>query len=123
MTDSWFLESPEVRVEGSATIEWLDDAFLMLRSVFDGKPDWEWVIGHSDSEERYVVLYHDGRGVCRVFDMTFADGEWTMDRADPDFHQRFIASVEANRILSRFEASEDEGKTWRKDFDMIFERA
>jgi hypothetical protein len=122
MTDAWFLDSPDVRVEGSATIEWLGDAFLMLRSIFDGKPDWEWVIGRSDSHERYVVLYHDNRGVCRVFDMTFGDGDWRMERYDPDFHQRLIATVEPDRILSRFEASEDEGRTWRKDFDMIFER-
>ena len=122
MTDAWFLESPEVKVEGSAKIEWLGDAFLVLTSVFDGEPDWEWVIGRSDSEDRFVVLYHDNRGVCRVFDMTFGGGEWRMERADPDFHQRFIATVEPDRILSRFEASEDEGRTWRKDFDMIFER-
>ena len=122
MTDAWFLDSPDVKVEGTATIEWLGEAFLVLRSVFDGKPDWEWVIGRSDSEERFVVLYHDNRGVCRVFDMTFGDGEWRMERANPDFHQRLIATVEPDRILSRFEASEDAGKTWRKDFDMIFER-
>jgi hypothetical protein len=30
--------------------------------------------------------------------------------------------VESDRIVSRWEASEDLGKTWRKDFDLIFER-
>jgi hypothetical protein len=54
--------------------------------------------------------------------MTFGDGHWTLVRLDPDFHQRFIASVEADRIVGRWEASEDFGTTWRKDFDLIFER-
>jgi hypothetical protein len=54
--------------------------------------------------------------------MTFGDGQWTLVREDPDLHQRFIATVESDRIAGRWEASEDLGKTWRKDFDLIFER-
>jgi hypothetical protein len=51
------------------------------------------------------------------------DGEhWTMTRQDPDFHQRFIADIEPDRILGRWEASEDKGKTWRKDFDLTLNR-
>ncbi len=45
-----------------------------------------------------------------------------LTRNDPDFHQRFIGTVEPNRIEGRWEASEDAGATWRKDFDLIFER-
>jgi len=30
--------------------------------------------------------------------------------------------VADNRIVGRWEASEDEGSTWRKDFDLVFER-
>jgi hypothetical protein len=37
--------------------------------------------------------------------------------------QRFIADVGSDRIAGRWEASEDHGSTWRKDFDLIFERA
>jgi hypothetical protein len=68
------------------------------------------------------MLYHDERGVLRVFEMTFADGEWRLVRTDPDFHQRFIGIVGPDRIDGRWEASEDAGTTWRKDFDLIFER-
>lgn len=42
---------------------------------------------------------------------------------DPDFHQRLVGRVTPDRIDARFEASEDAGATWRKDFDLIFERA
>jgi hypothetical protein len=123
LTNSWFLDSLETKVEGSATVEWLDDAFLILRSDLGaGERDWTWVFGRSDANDRYVLLYHDGRGVARVFDMTFGDGEWTISREDPDFHQRIISTVEPNRIVSDVGASDDAGNTWRKDFDLIWER-
>lgn len=122
MTNAWFLD-PGVEGEGSATIGWLGDAFLeMTATLGTDAGTWHWVIGRSDARERFVLLYHDQRGVLRVFDMTFADGEWTLAREDPDFHQRFIATVARDRIDARFEASEDAGVTWRKDFDLIFER-
>jgi hypothetical protein len=35
--------------------------------------------------------------------------------------QRFIADVGPDRIAGRWEASEDHGSTWRKDFDLAFE--
>ena len=123
MTDAWFLESPDVEVRGEATIEWLGEAFLVLRSSLgEEHSTWDWVIGRSDANEQLTVLYHDDRGVCRVFRMTFGGGEWAMVREDPDFHQRFIATVEPNRITGRWEASEDDGGTWRKDFDIVFAR-
>jgi hypothetical protein len=112
MTDAWFLDDPSVQVEGSATVRWLGDAFVEVH----------WVIGRSDARDQLVMLYHDERGVSRIFDMTYSDGEWTLIRLDPDFHQRFIATMQADRIDGRWEASEDAGATWRKDFDLIFER-
>jgi hypothetical protein len=124
MTDAWFLDSPDVEVYGTATVERIGEAFLHLRGgLGEEHSTWDWVFGHSDANERYVCLYHDDRGVSRLFDMTFGDGEWTMSRADPDFHQRFISTVGPDRIDGRWEASEDAGATWRKDFDLIFERA
>jgi hypothetical protein len=69
-----------------------------------------------------LKLSWDSRGVARVFGMTWGDGAWAVSREDPDFHQRFEATITPDRIDMRVEASEDEGKTWRKDFDLIFER-
>jgi hypothetical protein len=122
MTDAWFLESRDVEVHGSAKFEWLGDAFVVMTSDLGAVPAWEWVIGRSDSHEKFVVLYHDERGVCRAFDMTFGDGEWSMLREDPDFHQRIVATVEPDRITASADASEDAGQTWRKDLGLIFER-
>jgi hypothetical protein len=123
MTDAWFLERRDIKVGGEATVQWLGDAFVELRATIG--PDhgtWHWVIGRSDPRDQLVLLYHDDRGVCRVFDMTFCDGQMSFSREDPDFHQRFVGTVSKDRIDGRAEASEDQGKTWRKDFDLIFER-
>lgn len=122
LTDAWFLESRDVKVEGTATIEWLGDGFLQVRTVFNGEPDWDWVIGRSDARDEYAVLYFDPRGVNRVFRMSFADGSWVMEREDPDFHQRIVGTIEGDRIVGHADASEDAGTTWRKDFDLIWER-
>jgi hypothetical protein len=123
MANAWFLANPDIEDAGSATVSWLGDAFLELRGTLGSdQGTWHWVIGRSDAREQLALLYHDERGVCRVFDMTFADGQWTLVREDPDFHQRFIATVESDRIVGRWEASEDLGATWRKDFDLIFQR-
>ena len=124
LTDAWFLESPDVQLFGSARFEWLDDGFLVFRwTMEEEERSWStFVIGRSDAREGYVALTTDYRGVNRVFDMTFHDREWRMTREDPDFHQRFIATVGPDRIVAHSDASEDAGKTWRKDFDLIFER-
>jgi hypothetical protein len=84
--------------------------------------EMRFVLGRSDPDDQFLALYHDDRGVCRQFAMVFDGRNWTMTREDPDFHQRFIAEVENNRITGRWEASEDQGKTWRRDFDLTFQR-
>lgn len=121
LTDAWFLESREVCQYGRAAVRWIDDAFIELYAEMEGEPVWRFVFGRSDANERLIALYHDPRPTSRVFDMTFDNGEWTLLRQDPDFHQRFVATVANDRIDGRWEASDDGGATWRKDFDLIFE--
>ncbi|WP_410653776.1 hypothetical protein [Amycolatopsis sp. cmx-4-54] len=124
LRNAWFLEPAGQEVPGSAKIEWLGDAFVVLRWTMDGETAGELVLvfGRSDTRDTYTALYHDERGVCRVFAMTFDGTLWRLDREDPDMHQRFIADVRPDRITGRWEASEDRGSTWRKDFDLVFER-
>ena len=128
MRNAWFLEPADLEVPGSATVEWLGDAFVIFRWTMEGDvgsatSEMVLVLGHSDTRDAYTALYHDERGVCRVFTMTFDDSQWILSREDPDMFQRFIADVGPHRVAGRWEASEDHGSTWRKDFDLIFERA
>ena len=122
LTDAWFLESRDVRQHGHATARWLGDAFIELEAELEGAHVWHFVLGRSDANEQLVALYHDPRPTSRLYHMSFTGDDWALHREDPDFHQRFVARVSADRIEGRWDASEDQGATWRKDFDLIFER-
>lgn len=84
------------------------------------------LLSRRDACDAFIALSCDERGVLRVWDMRFtgAGGEWIMTRADPDFYQRFVGTVSADgtRNDPYPDASEDKGTTWRKDFDLTFER-
>ena len=126
MKDAWFLPGREV--PGAATGEWLGDAFVVFRWTMAGDvggatSEMVLVLGRSDPNDAYTALYHDERGVNRVYGMVFDGGTWVLNREDPDMFQRFVADVGPDRIVGRWEASEDRGDSWRKDFDLVFERA
>ncbi|GAA2156782.1 hypothetical protein GCM10009844_45250 [Nocardioides koreensis] len=128
MRNAWFLEPDDREVPGQARVEWLGDAFVVFRWTMGGEvgpatSEMLLVLGRSDANDAYTALYHDERGVCRVFVMTFDGSRWVLTREDPDMFQRFIADVGPDRIAGRWEASQDRGSTWRKDFDLVFDRA
>ncbi len=128
MRNAWFLEPADREVPGSATAEWLADAFVVFRwtmkdDVGNATGDMVLVLGRSDPNDAYTALYHDERGVSRVFAMTFDGSRWTLNRDDPDMFQRFIADIGPDHIAGGWEASDDRGATWRKDFDLVFTRA
>jgi hypothetical protein len=122
ITNQWWLDDPTTVTTGTAVGEWMGDSFIRLHAEIDGIPSWEFVFGRNDARDQFVVLYHDERGVLRVFELTLDGDSWVMSRADPDFHQRLLGHVDGNRIVGQADASEDEGATWRKDFDLIFDR-
>jgi hypothetical protein len=122
LTNAWFLDSPDIEQHGRATARWLGDAFIELEASLEGNALWQFVFGRSDPNGELVALYHDPRPTSRLFRMTFVEGTWTLLRQDPDFHQRFIATVTPARVDGHWDASEDGGATWRKDFDLILER-
>ncbi len=123
LTNAWFLESLDVEKHGSAAARWLGDAFIELVADLEGEPLWHFAFGRTDANGELVALYHDPRPTSRLFRMTFVEGMLTLMRQDPDFHQRFIATVTPARIDGHWDASDDGGATWRKDFDVILERA
>ncbi|MEU6039597.1 hypothetical protein ABZ801_29755 [Actinomadura sp. NPDC047616] len=130
---------PDVPGLGSAWTEftWQDDgAYLRQYSDIDELPPtapqaWRdnapfpttTLIGLDDATGEFTMLYADGRGVHRVYQMTFADGVWRMWRAAPGFHQRFTGELNpaADTIHARWESSED-GTTWTSDFTVTYTR-
>ena len=127
LRNAWFLEPADQEVPGTAKVQWLGEAFVaftwsMGGDVGEATSRMSLILGRSDARDSYTALYHDERGTCRVFAMSYDDSQWTLWREDPDMFQRFIAAVAPDRITGRWEASDDQGLTWRKDFDLVFER-
>jgi hypothetical protein len=122
LTGAWFLESPDVQQTGHASVRWIGEGFVELVAEMEGEHIWHFLFGADDPGKQLFALYHDPRPTSRVFRTTFDNDEWTMLRQDPDFHQRFFGALTPGRIEGRWEASDDQGTTWRKDFDLIFER-
>lgn len=124
MHNCWFLESMDTQVKGFTTIERLDDAFVIIRSTdVDEKPSDTWVIGYSDPQDRYEMFYHDHRGVSRIFNTTFNGNTLVFSREDEDFYQRMTLTIKADGLHTIAEASDDKGKTWRKDLEMSHVKA
>jgi hypothetical protein len=125
------LPSPD-EVTARATFEWaLDGRFLLQRTEVSipEAPNTLSIIGPDPRGGAYAQHYFDTRGVVRVYDMTFEDGVWTLQRDSPDFSdlsfwQRYRGTFndDGTRIDGYWEASTDEGATWEKDFDLVYLR-
>lgn len=118
---------------GRATFEWIEDgAFLVQRSDAEWiDPGWienapkanRAIIGFDDSTGEVVQLYADDRDVFRVYRGTLTDEAWRLERAAPDFHQRFVGEFrdDGRTIAGRWESSLD-GTTWELDFPITYRR-
>jgi hypothetical protein len=120
LSNAWFLDSMETKVSGHASFERIEDSFVIFRWKVGEQPESVCVIGYSDPARKYELFYYDQRGVSRIFSMIFDGKKWALLRKDVDFYQRFEAQIAPGKIQAKWEASEDEGKTWRKDFDLSF---
>jgi hypothetical protein len=129
------LDDGTVATTGSSTFEWIGDReFLLQRGtteVTDAAPQiWHdnaprsssAVIGADDRTGTFAYAYADSRDVHRVHQMTLDDGEWKIwGQAGPEFFQRFIGKVGADRIDGRWERSTD-GENWELDFEGTYVR-
>ena len=96
-----------------------------------------WEVGHPDAPDGIAIIgfdadgarlqqhYFDSRGVARVYQMTFADRRWTLERfaTAPDFCQRFGGSFsdDGDTISGSWESSSD-GAQWAADFSLTYTR-
>ena len=119
-----------------ASFEWLDGgAFLVQRTDAEipanAPPEFVanspfptvTIMGLDDSSGSYSVLYSDGRGVRRVYEMTFDGTTWKQWRAAPGFHQRSEATLsdDGQTIHGRWDSSAD-GDDWELDFEYTYRR-
>jgi hypothetical protein len=104
--------------------DWLEGgAFLIQRWTVElpEAPDGTAIIGCDAANKTYYQLYSDERGVCRVYEMSLDDNQWTLRRAGAPFAQRFTGTFSADgaSITGRWELAED-GEHWRTDFDVTY---
>ena len=116
--------------DGARTLfEWLPDRrFLVQRWAVPhpAAPDGIAIIGFDDPTGAYVQHYFDSRGVARLYEMTFADGVWTLSRTAADFSplnfsQRYtgVFSEDRREIRGRWEIA-TEGSDWKLDFELSY---
>ncbi|MFZ0217140.1 MAG: pyridoxamine 5'-phosphate oxidase family protein [Candidatus Dormiibacterota bacterium] len=123
---AWETECPHFSGRrGRTEFEWLEGgAYLLVRSHAPApNPTGTWIIGPDESATSGSALYHDQRGVSRVYESTFVDGVWKLWRNVPGFTQRFTGTLspDGRRIEGTWEMSDD-GTEWRHDFDLIYTR-
>jgi hypothetical protein len=91
-------------------------------------PDGIALIGYDEGRSTLVQHYFDQRGVARVYDMSFDDGVWKLERTKEDFSpfefaQRFTGKFREHgrRIDGTWEIARDK-RIWEKDFDLNYIR-
>lgn len=128
----WILEatSPDGELwpgEARASFEWHESrAHLVARTTVDlpEAPNTISIIGCDAANGTYFQLYSDERGVCRVYEMSIADGEWKLWREGDPFPQRFTATIsqDGDTISGHWEKAED-GTNYTTDFYLTYTRA
>lgn len=120
---------PPGGIRGRTVFEWMPGERFLVQRWKVGHPDAPdgiAIIGFDQVRQTYLQHYFDSRGVARVYEMTFGDGVWTLERNSADFspldfRQRFTATFgEGGKTIDgRWETSDD-GVTWERDFDLIY---
>lgn len=114
-----FPADPSNKIQGQAAFDWLEGGAFVIEHFGTSV----WIIGPDDSIETYYVLYHDERGVSRMYQMSLSGGIWKLWRNAPGFSQRFEGkfSEDDNTITAHWEKSFD-GSTWEHDFNLTYTR-
>jgi hypothetical protein len=112
-------------------VEWMEGKrFLVQRWTVPvpEAPDGIALIGFDARRGTLLQHYFDTRGVARVYEMTFGDGVWTLERTTEDFSpldfkQRYrgTLSEDGRTVEGRWEICHD-GSTWERDFDLTYRR-
>ena len=91
-------------------------------------PDGIAVIGFDEGRGMLLRHYFDQRGVARVYEMSFEDRVWKLERTKEDFSpfafaQRFTGTLtqDGKRIDGTWEIAHDK-QTWETDFDLNYIR-
>jgi hypothetical protein len=111
-------------VPGRMTFEWLEGGrFLVQRSRNDHElfPDAICVIGAPEAGEGLVMEYFDSRGVRRTYGISLDGSELRMWRDDPEFAQRYAATLGADAFDGLWQVARTPGD-WQDDLRVTYRR-
>ena len=112
-------------VRSSVTFAWVEDRCFLVHHIGNNdSPAARWIIGADETSGGFALLYADGRGVSRIYQMRLAAGVWRIWRDSPGFHQRFIGhlSPDQRTIEVHWEKSSD-GNSWELDFEVTYTKS
>lgn len=118
---------PGTTFHGRTSFAWLEGgAFFMMRSEIDepGIPSGIAIFGSDDGTGECSMLYFDERDVSRRYEVRLREGVIEWSRNDPEFSQRFIATLSADgrTIVAGGEMSR-EGGSWEPDLQLTYTRS
>ncbi|MCA1677801.1 MAG: DUF1579 domain-containing protein [Actinobacteria bacterium] len=101
-----------------ATIGWHDSgAHLVQRSTVEmpEAPNGVSIMGCDAANGTYYQLYSDGRGVCRVYEMSIGDGEWRLWRGGRALPPALHRQIRGRRQHDRRPLGEGRGQRGVRD--------
>jgi hypothetical protein len=129
LVGTWLTEATHPQfdgaVSGRVTFEWLEGGhFLVQRSHTDHEafPDGISVIGAPETGGGLVMEYFDSRGVRRTYGIALEDGVLRIWRDDPEFAQRFSATLGPDAFHGQWQLARTPGD-WRDDLAIAWRRA
>ena len=111
-------------VRGGLTLEWLAGGrFIVQRSDHDHElfPDAICVIGAPETGDGLVMEYFDSRGVRRTYGISLEDGVLRMWRDDPEFAQRYRATLDPDHFEGQWQLARTPGD-WQDDLRVVHRR-
>jgi hypothetical protein len=111
-------------VPGRHTYEWAEGGhFIVLRSHNEHEqfPDAISVIGAPEHGGGLVMEYFDSRGVRRTYGISLEDGVLRLWRDDPEFAQRFSATLRDDAFEGLWQLARTPGE-WKDDLRVSYRR-
>jgi hypothetical protein len=113
-------------VPGRLELSWLEgERFVVQRSWNEHElfPDAICVIGPPEAGAGLVMEYFDSRGVRRTYGIALAGGVLRMWRDDPEFAQRYAATIGPDRFEGLWQVRTPDDDDWRDDLRVAYRRA
>jgi hypothetical protein len=111
-------------VPGTSTFEWLEGGHFLvvrIRNEHEQFPDSISVIGAPEAGDGLVMEYFDSRGVRRTYGAAIEDGVLRMWRDDPEFAQRFSATLGPDAFDGLWQLARTPGD-WQDDAKVTYRR-